>query len=207
MCSSWAGFIMIHQRDLISSNLTSFLLFLFYSILRSPPRLYFSPHDTTHPQPLVPAPRQLPPLHPLSCPQMTSPALRTSWRRCGYAMFGACRTARAWMRSAKRVEVNICAVWLVLHLFAFSDWQVRTLSVEQCSIWKKNGQNEVALKLKYVSNYPQYFKTPLCWCGCIFHRWFGGPGRGQRWPVRGQTGHNLLGSGARRDGQPWRRPD
>ncbi|KAI4823846.1 hypothetical protein KUCAC02_012401 [Chaenocephalus aceratus] len=53
-----------------------------------------------------------------------------------YATSGGCRTARAWMKSANRVEV----VW--------------------------------------------------------------GPVRGQRGPVRGPTGHHLLGSGARGDGPP-----
>lgn len=39
-------------------------------------------------------------------------------------------------------------------------------------------------------------------CLRFFLRWFGGPGRGQRGPVRGPTGHHLLGSGARGDGPP-----
>lgn len=115
MC--WAGFIMIRQCDLISSDFTSLLHFLFYSILCSPPHPLFSLHSTTLPQPLVLAP--LPLLHLLLCPQMTAPVPPMSWLRSGYAPSGGCRTARAWMKSAKRVEVNICQTGLILCLLQF----------------------------------------------------------------------------------------
>lgn len=138
MC--WAGFIMIRRCDLISSDFTSLLHFLFYSILCSPPHPLFSLHSTTPPQPLVLAP--LPLLHLLLCPQMTAPAPPMSWLRSGYAPSGGCRTARAWMKSAKRVEVNICqkrfdfvfiAVSLNFHVFASlnGQLQIKTLSVKQ----------------------------------------------------------------------------
>lgn len=126
MCSSWASFLMICQCELISSHLTSLLHFLFYSILCSPPHILFSLHDTTPPQLLVPVPRPLPLLHLHFFPPRTSPAPPMSWPRSGYATSGGCRTARAWMKSAKRVEVDICqtgfdfmftAVWLNRHLF------------------------------------------------------------------------------------------
>lgn len=70
-------------------------------------RCIFSPHSTTLPRLLAPAPRPRPLLHLRLCPLTTAPAPSMSWPRCGYATSGACRTARAWMKSARRVEVNV----------------------------------------------------------------------------------------------------
>lgn len=67
----------------------------------------FSLHSTTRPRLLAPAPRPRPLLHLLLCPLTTAPAPSMSWPRCGCATSGACRTARAWMKSVRRVEVNV----------------------------------------------------------------------------------------------------
>lgn len=70
-------------------------------------RCIFSLHSTTLPRLLAPAPRPRPLLHLRLCPRTTAPAPSMSWPRCGCATSGACRTARAWMKSARRAEVNV----------------------------------------------------------------------------------------------------
>lgn len=60
---------------------------------------------TTRPQLLVLAPPPLP-LPLLSSPQTTPRVPHTSWPRFGFVMSGGCRTARAWMKSVKHVEVG-----------------------------------------------------------------------------------------------------
>ena len=117
ICSTWIGFIKICQCDLLSSILTSLFHFLLFSVLLSPCHLLFSLHDTTRRQPQVLAPR-LPLPHLLFFPQMTPPAPPMSWPRSGFAMSGGCKIAKVWMKSAKRVEVDICRTDSVFFLLA-----------------------------------------------------------------------------------------
>lgn len=70
----------------------------------------FSHRSTTRPRHPAPAPRPRPLLHLLLCPLMTAPAPSMSWPRCGCVTSEACRTARAWMKSARRVEVNVVQI-------------------------------------------------------------------------------------------------
>lgn len=139
--------------------------------------LCFSRRSTTPHQPRAPAPPPLPHLQHLLCPQMTASAPHTSWPRCGCATGGACRTARAWTKSAKHVEVNP------------DQTQFHFISAHVLA------PHRLPLQRHLVSSFH------------VLHSWSWGSGRGQSGPVGGPTGHHLLCSGAGRDGQSRRRPD
>lgn len=153
--------------------------------------LCFSLHSTTPHQPRVPTPPPLPHLQHLLCPQMTANAPHTSWPRSGCATGGGCRTARAWTKSATRVEVNLNQIQ-----FQFSSAHVLAPHHRP---WQRQ------LFLNQNDHYMG--KESDLKCFHVLHSWSWWSGRGQSRPVGGPTGHNLLCSGAGRDGQSRRRPD